>query len=278
MKEHYITLLSNSSLNLYPNNKTGSFKVQLPRKITLSEKCVVGLAEIQFPYNFYNVTLENNLFTFFNGKQRITDGIHLGFYNNVYELVEAVLQKTRKYYGNWLVYDNLTNRIKVVWTDEAIKAFTPPKIIENKAETVSVDIYNKIDKSFLFHGRLATQLGFIPDEDVFEYVKSPSVGNVYFGIPDQMFIYCDIVEPQIIGLESCQVIKIVNTTNSEVKFGTPCHRDFHRLHYIPVLKKEFDGVEIHIRDITGELFPFRHGVVSVKLHFKDSGEANSNQP
>lgn len=98
---------------------------------------------------------------------------------------------------------------------------------------------------------------------------SPYVGNVYFGIPDQMFIYCDIIEPQLIGYESSQVIKIVNTTEKEINFGTSCYRGFQKIHYNPILKKEFDKVDIDIRDITGEFFPFRHGISSVKLHFAE---------
>lgn len=35
------------------------------------------------------------------------------------------------------------------------------------------------------------------------------------------------------------------------------------------MRKEFDRIEIDIRDITGEYFPFCHGISTVKLHFKD---------
>lgn len=46
--EFYLTLLSNSSMNYFPNNTLAHFQTKLPRKITLASNWVVGLAEISF--------------------------------------------------------------------------------------------------------------------------------------------------------------------------------------------------------------------------------------
>lgn len=88
-----------------------------------------------------------------------------------------------------------------------------------------------------------------------------------------MMLYCDLIEPQFVGYDLCQIVKIINTTEALMEFGTPSHRSFQKIHYVPVLKKEFDSVEINIRDITGQLFPFRHGIVMMKLHFKEKSKA-----
>lgn len=257
MKNFYLTLISNSSSDIFPSNKSSSFSVQFPRKIVLGEGCVVGLAEIQFSYNFFNVNEKNNTFTCIHGDYTYRGSITVGYYKSVYELVKEILNQTEKHLGQWLEVDSITNRIKVLRTDEIEAAHPKSKNIENKT------------RMFYFHGRLATQLGFPPDENVFVYDMSPYVGNVCFGIPEQMMLYCDLIEPQLIGYESSQIIKIVNTTDTRGEFGAPCYRNFQKIHYVPVLKKEFDTIEINIRDITGELFPFCHGIVMVKLHFKD---------
>lgn len=256
MKEFFVTLISNSSCNIYSWNKASSFTVQLPRKICLNENWVVGLAEIQFSYNFFNVSENNNSFTYSNGSFTSKRSIENGFYNSVSDILVEVLNQTRDI-GDWIEFDPVTNRVRVKCT-EAIKNPHP----------LSNDKTNEL-RSIKFHGRLALQLGFVPDGNVLDHLLSPYIGNVYFGIPDQMFIYCDIVEPQLIGYESSQVIKIVNTTETENKFGNPCYRGFQKIHYIPVMRKEFDRIEIEIRDITGEHFPFRHGISTVKLHFKE---------
>lgn len=256
MKEFYLSLLSNSSLDIYPLSKTSKFTVQLPRKIILNENWVVGLSEIHYSYNFFNVSENNNSFTYSNGTYSTTYTIPIGVYNSVSDILNIVLSKTKEL-GDWLSYDSITNRIRVQRTD----AITDP-------HPHSFDKSNE-SRSIMFHGRLAIQLGFIPGVDVLSYDWSPYVGNIYFGIPDQMFIYCDLVEPQLIGYESSQVIKIVNTTEKEEKFGSSCFRSFQKIHYIPVMRKEFEKVEIEIKDITGEDFQFRHGVSTIKLHFKE---------
>lgn len=262
MKDFYLTLISNSSLDIYPLSRTSHFMVQLPKKILLNENWVVGLSEIQYSYNFFNVTENNNTFTYSNGSYTSRRKIPIGFYNNVSDILNEV-SKQSKDLGEWLVYDTATNRVRVTWT-EAI----------NDPHPHSLDKSNDL-RSLKFHGRLALQLGFIPGVDVLSYDLSPYIGNTYFGIPDQMFIYCDLIEPQLIGYESSQVIKILNTTEKDEKFGSSCFRSFLKIHYIPVMRKEFEKVEIEIKDITGETFPFRHGVSTIKLHFKKNKEEES---
>lgn len=46
--EFYLTLLSNSSHNYFPNNTLANFHTKLPTKLFLSDEWVVGLAEISF--------------------------------------------------------------------------------------------------------------------------------------------------------------------------------------------------------------------------------------
>lgn len=257
MKEFYLTLISNSSCDIFPSNHTASFSVQFPRKIIVGEGSLVGLAEIHYSNNFFNVTSKENKFKLIHGDYKYNGKISCGFYKNVHDLLREILNKTRDHLGEWLEIDPLTNRIIVLNTDQI-----------NNPHPNSINKENKT-RIFHFHGRLATQIGFPPNDNVFMYTKSPYVGNVYFGIPDQMMIYCDLIEPQLIGYESSQIIKIVNTADTKPEFGASRHHTFQKIHYVPVLKKEFDSIEINIREITGELFPFLHGIVMVKLHFKD---------
>lgn len=275
MKDFYVTLISNSSIETYSWSKASSFIVQLPRKISLNENWVVGLAELHFSYNFFNVTENNNSFTYTCGRNTYTHKIPVGFYNSVGDILTEILKKTEKELGRWLEYDSTTNRVRVIHTDEITKKL--PFTNGHNTRTNEITKTNPLSDNdncneltaIKFHGRLALQLGFIPDGNVLKYKFSPYVGNVYYGIPEQMYVYCDIIEPQIVGYESSQIIKIINTSEKELKFGSSCFHGFQKIHYIPVMKKEFDTIQIDIRDITGEYFPFRHGITTVKLHFKE---------
>lgn len=55
-----MTLVSNSSMDFFPENNTSSFTVQLPEKITLNDTWCVAVAEIHYNYNFFNITHGNN--------------------------------------------------------------------------------------------------------------------------------------------------------------------------------------------------------------------------
>ena len=78
MKDFFFTLLSNSSINYFPQNTTSSFTVHLAEKITLNGTWKVGIAEIHYKYNFFNVCFSNtffslSLFLFCSGFTRFND-------------------------------------------------------------------------------------------------------------------------------------------------------------------------------------------------------------
>ena len=59
--QFYITLPSNSSMDLYPENKTSSYKVHLSNPIQLDPaRWEVALSEIQFLHSWYNVRENKN--------------------------------------------------------------------------------------------------------------------------------------------------------------------------------------------------------------------------
>ena len=51
----YITLPSNASLDIFPNNKTTGYRVKLPEKINLDEDWEVGLYSILYPHMWYTI-------------------------------------------------------------------------------------------------------------------------------------------------------------------------------------------------------------------------------
>ncbi len=51
----YVTLFSNSSMDFYPDNRTSSYTVQLPRTLFLDGDWCVALSEFQYPHSFFNV-------------------------------------------------------------------------------------------------------------------------------------------------------------------------------------------------------------------------------
>ena len=58
-----MTLLSDCSMKMFPNNKQSEFTVKLDHPILIEEKSwEVGLIEISTPFEVLNITVENNFF------------------------------------------------------------------------------------------------------------------------------------------------------------------------------------------------------------------------
>lgn len=267
MSEFFVTLVSNSSSSMFPQNITSSFTVNLPQKISLNGSWRVALSEIHYNYNFFNVTDGNNRITLMEKSNDSSNNtiqssdkivsheikIANGYYSSVGELVSAInagLKSFVKYKNSYILSIDKSNNRTIVHRDYLMDGI----------------------ESILIEGRLAMQLGFKPMNNILSTEISSHVGNIYYGIPDQMLIYTDIIEPTFIGHEMAYVLKIVNTEATQTAFGDSCYKEYTYMHYMPVQKREFDTISVDIRDCTGELMPFQHGVLTIKLHFKKHNE------
>jgi hypothetical protein len=247
MNNFYVTLLSNSSMEYYPNNTTSHFTVQLPKTITLEGKWVVAATDIYYQFNFLNVSEGNCRLTFnYKGDEGQCD-IPEGYYGSIDNILDVLNAYMDAFVtgGHFLV---LNKRKQVIVNENAFSAL----------------------KNIRFSNRLALQLGFEPNTDlVYEYQSTALPASISKGVPDEIFVYCSIIEPQYFGHELTNILRIVNIPkNDEICFGQTFHKEYQRLQYIPVMKKCFETITIDLRDKTGEFLPFTSGTVMIVLHFK----------
>ena len=78
-------------------------------------------------------------------------------------------------------------------------------------------------------------------------------------------MYCDIVEPQVVGDVSAQLLRSIPV---EGNFGDIISQTFVNIQHAPVLRKSFEDVEILLRGDTGDPVPFERGKVVVTQHFR----------
>lgn len=275
MKNFYMTLLSNSSRQYYPENKINSFTVHLPRYMYLTGDWEVSLTEIQYPYTFTNVEpgqieimLETVEITqeFFDWYRRSdaeetpefpstwsTHSIVPGFYTDIKDIVAAI---------NETVYAHTQQKEFFSYNDKAHRV---------GCSNNTVKIGDKWIKACMLSNQLALQLGYNPDEIITTVGKyAPHVINTSAGIPDRMLVFCDILEPQIIGDSWGKVFRVVST-NADINrpyFGQPCSINFNTEQYIPVQSQNFETITIDILDIENRPVSFHYGTLSVKLHFR----------
>lgn len=255
MKDFYVTLVSNSSIDYYPENKTNSFTAQLPQYIMLDGEWTVALVEIQYPFTLFNVTTNNNKVTIkYDDNKKSEIRITPGYYSDLHELIKAINNKLKAFITNesFIEIDTATQRVKV-----------------NNGSEKNNNSISKVDLiSVSFENRLAMQLGFEPGVNVLGYKLSPHATNINLGIPELRVVYCDVVDGQILGDKFCKMLRVINTTNAKMNFAQFCHKEFNLPHYIKLQSKKFETITLDIRDTSAQPMPFQFGTLTVTLHFR----------
>ena len=114
----YITLPSNASLDIFPDNKTTSYRVKLPHTINLNGEWEVGLYSISYPNTWYtlqNLDKDTHLITKTTGIWG-TAIVDYGHYETIQDLIKDVNKALAKYAGNGnivLSLNALTGKVKV---------------------------------------------------------------------------------------------------------------------------------------------------------------------
>lgn len=139
------------------------------------------------------------------------------------------------------------------------------------------DIKNKIEISLPSHmwlefsPALANILGFSKsrnpvrnDEDMHMMMYSDRSVDIRAGI-NSVYVYCDALEHVPVGDTKAPLLRIVDARGLANHI---IHATFDTPRFIPLQKKQFDSIEIDIRDCFGENIPFESGEVVVILEFR----------
>lgn len=261
-QQFYLTLPSTSSNQYFPENTSTRFSTQLPRNIQLSGEWLVALVEFQFPCTFLTVSEVGDISMIINENEHQSEKLLNGYYETVEDFV-TVLNKSEILKSKVAFnYSKTSKRVSV-----EIKDFSHTSTRANPIEVIHARASaNKINKLSLPE-TVSLQLGFKPGTNLATVRQAPHMSNILLGIPSQLFIYCDIVEQQFVGDVVAPLLRIVNVETKNYTFGSQKMQIFSSPHYMPVLRREFQNLEIDIRTNTGSPAPFQFGTVVVKLHF-----------
>lgn len=257
MGHFYVDLPSNASLHMFPNNTLASFKVKLPHQIRFSIPYEVALVEIIYPHKHLNIAEKEAYFECYEKPHdSSTDRRRYYIPGGIYERpmdIRAVLNPMVRFHGfRFDLIENL-NRFRGIGGQK-----------------------NSIRKFVNFSGNLAKMLGY--GDGSTEHVLVALNETAKYS-PDfrtdrsHMFVYCNIIEHQVVGDSLARVLRIVNFEKDQNSSLT-CEK-YLRPYYVPVDRESVDIIEISVKDITGSAFPFVSGSpVIVKLHFRPKNGAN----
>lgn len=244
MSSFYITLPSNSSFGYFPNNKVSDFTTKLPQNIDLSGKWEVGLVEMQWPINWFNLQ-ESDSFLILTAPTGIATKIAIGggHYPGASTLVSRINRRIKKITGKQDVvfeYDNLEHKIKVKTRQDVVELSKPlGELMGFKS--------NKIHEKGLVHD-----------------ICSNCAVDMRHGI-NSLYIYSDIIQCRTVGDSSVPLLRVIPASGTHGEIQSVSYLN---VHYLPLQKKCFDTIQIYIADDAGELVPFEGGRSVVTLHFR----------
>ena len=255
--DFYLTLPSNASMHLHPDNTLTHYVTSLPQRISLSGEWECGLVEIQYPHDWYNVREKDSWFFLSESSSdgHSVGGIATGYYDGTRKLIRAINRS--------LACIAVRQRVKLSYSDI----------------TQKVSVRMSPSTEFTTHGSMGVILGLdartirspeshVPldgDGEVYTFVKEgDSVVDMKQGF-ESLYVYTNVVESRVVGDSLVPLLRIVPIQGEH---GHTISRHFEHVQYLPLLRKEFGTIEIDIRDDTGHAVPFERGKVTVTLHFR----------
>lgn len=261
----YLTLPSNASMTVHPNNKPQSYTVELSQPINLEGSWEVALMELQYPTNWHNLTESTKweiLLTYWEGEADLKETRFIfdfppGSYSSLEHLCTAVSNQLNAQY---------MQKCEIAEANEA-----PFNLMYNDA---TKKVVTKCSLRFvattirLLGDQLLQMLGFFNKKTGYERLV---FGDISMYDPSvvansaTLFVYSDIVEHQFVGDTKAPLLRTspLCDKSRDVKALT-----FQRPFYLTVKKNYINSIRIELRNDAGELVHFQTGKSILVLHFR----------
>lgn len=235
----------------FPCNKISHYTTALARCVTLDDDFEVALVEVSFPFTFIHFPYyEASVITDYKSGRQIDAPLPKRYYNSSRDLLffmnrslPAGFQMELDEAGYIIIKKNVKEmKEKCRFTDDEVVGITVTR-------------------------HLALMLGF-DEPALLAQGRGDHRVNLFVGLPEQMFYYCDLVELQMVGDTMAPLLRNVNSQIAKSVYGATCTISFIRPFYLPLVKRRFETVEILIKDGLGRNVSFSHGLSTCTLHFR----------
>ena len=298
MDNFYVTLPSN--VQSFSQNTVSNYKTKLASRLILTDDWEVGLVEISYTLSWYNVSIREpiHLMIWDKGKaKQAAEKIHLpeGRYDTIKQLIDVLNERLKK--SNLFEYKpgfeptfEYEERDRLVTLSQGVLKTTNKVIFLelsdnlcnilgfNKKYMISKNAENLLKQSEIENKLLKKGVPVIfdePDDNFPMLVYTAEKPCELSGGYHSLFVYSDIVSPSFVGDSYTQLLRLVEIP-SNYKFGDQIKITYPNTYYVPVLVKEFDTIEIDIKDDTGVNIPFQFGRSIIILHFRKVYKRSDN--
>lgn len=273
-----ITLPSNSSSDIYPENTTANFRVELPKALEFDGPHEVALTGFCYPKSWYNFPSHHQfslrLTTVSGSLPPLEIDLPSGYYDSVEDALKIIDRKVkRENYPLVFKYSSITQKVKIYCV----------------AEFPDVETYE-----ILMSGRLALKLGFTgADADIphtrfltrdYEAEEEsgrvlPPVGLLAYPLHtilaphtvqmhtiDLIYVNCNLAsDAHVVGGMRVPLLKTVPVTGA---YGTVVSYEPRVLDWFPLRNSRIKTITVLITDGEGRPVPFERGHLTVKVHVR----------
>ena len=292
-----LTLISNNSVELFPNNEPGLFKTQLPGELVLEDgEWVIGLARVQIPKTWPTLSKDEAWLKITTGpnaeeSEANTLSIELPQYHftsiqTLLAHLNALIEVQGKSLG--AIHDAAFNshlrevRINIdsetgqvyIFVGKAKVTFTDPP---NDNTTRPQDPYGakRRQESIIISmsKRLSRILGFVSetieisyDKDITDYTHivefSNTLPNVYYG-SNMFLLYSDLVEEQVVSNVKAPLLATIPVATTSEFF---INYEPATISWLVPSRSRVQTIACSLNAIDGKVVKFSHGQVVVTLH------------
>ncbi|KAI8479492.1 hypothetical protein Bbelb_427530 [Branchiostoma belcheri] len=258
----YVTLPSDGSMDIFPENTVTNYRTKLAHPIELSGEWEVGLVEIQYPHSWLNVREGENTLLYYVVDEKVRGGnreyeivkIPIGYYENVLHLVKTLNEAASTRYPDvfknhdMFAYNSVTKRVTMVL----------PPMASNATTTTTYLV-----------GPLAEKLGWGGKDAIYgSWVQAPRTPDPNLGF-NSLYVYGDVVQHRLVGGVKVPLLRIIKIEGQD---GDIVDHPIMTPHYIPLARKRFETIEVDIRTDLGSPVPFEQGRVIYKMSGQLGGQ------
>lgn len=259
-----IVLVSNASMDLFPDNKLHDFRIRLPVPLSFDPSYKVAVTRASFTKSYFNydppqsekrfwIVLSDNKMRYEPDAASINNCRIMGYLKAGYYNPESFIEMINKCAQDLLITGTDKNKTNPTFVLKNNYLQVRPGTFINSGGS---EVRYELD----FDGYTKQCLGI---------EKAPQrVRPVYLnqGWTD-LYVYSDLVYPSIVGDRHANLLAILDG-QTEKDYGSHCCETFDELWFHELANYQFQQIGINIRTDTGKTPIFRFGRVSLRLTFR----------
>jgi hypothetical protein len=246
MSQFYVTLPSDSSVKVYPDNTVAHYTTKLAQRIHLVGDYEVAITEFIYPNSWLNFNQTKKIISIFDyvGTRGFEVTQHIlrdGYYATVKDLIK-----------------DINTQLNIGYTGVAFD-------FNEASRKVNLEINSVPSFALKMNDAFKTYFGF---KESGPYRNGRHTAEQTFDLNvglHLMYIYSDIASFSFVGDTMTPLLRVCNTSGSR---GDETRITFTHPQYIPVAHREFETIEININNELGKPMPFISGKSVVTLHFR----------